>query len=361
MNWTLLITLVIAVFALSLIYLTASVCRFGLFRKIRNRLLRALCAFGAVALGVLFCTLAMSFVNAVIVFLHVTLFFLLSALAFRIVRRVTKRTFRVFWQGWCALAAAAVFLTVGFFLCFRVTETDYTLHTDKLAKDLKIAVLSDAHIGTTFDGEGFAAHIRTICEQSPDLVLIPGDFVDDGTDRADMIRACAALGEIDAPYGVWFAYGNHDKGYYRKNFSGDELERELEKNGVGVLEDEIVLIEDLCIVGRADAGRRSRKELSELLEGVDPNAYIVVMDHQPCDYEKESATAADLVVSGHTHGGQLFPVNRAGEWLGVNDRTYGYERRGNVDFIVTSGISDWELYFKTGTRSEYVMIFLSAN
>lgn len=71
---------------------------------------------------------------------------------------------------------------------------------------------------------------------------------------------------------------------------------------------------------------------------------------------REVETAADLVVSGHTHGGQLFPINRAGEWIGVNDKTYGHERRGGVDFIVTSGISCWALRFKTGTKSEYVMI-----
>ena len=80
------------------------------------------------------------------------------------------------------------------------------------------------------------------------------------------------------------------------------------------------------------------------------------MDHQPSDYDNEAATAADLVVSGHTHGGQFFPITRVGEYIGVNDRTYGYEKRNGTEFIVTSGISDWALYFKTGTKSEYVII-----
>ena len=70
----------------------------------------------------------------------------------------------------------------------------------------------------------------------------------------------------------------------------------------------------------------------------------------------EAASAADLVVSGHTHGGQLFPATYVGEWFGINDRTYGHENRNGTDFIVTSGISDWEIQFKTGTKSEYVMI-----
>ena len=62
------------------------------------------------------------------------------------------------------------------------------------------------------------------------------------------------------------------------------------------------------------------------------------------------------MLSGHTHGGQLLPINRIGELFGVNDRTYGHENINGTDFIVTSGISDWEVIFKTGTKSEYVII-----
>ena len=67
----------------------------------------------------------------------------------------------------------------------------------------------------------------------------------------------------------------------------------------------------------------------------------------------------DLVLSGHTHGGQLIPINRVGELLGANDRTYGRETREGTEFIVTSGISDWALGFKTGTKSEIVMISIT--
>ena len=64
----------------------------------------------------------------------------------------------------------------------------------------------------------------------------------------------------------------------------------------------------------------------------------------------------DLVLSGHTHGGQMIPVNPVGVWMGANDKTYGLEQRGNTNFIVTSGISCWEVKFKTGCKSEYVVI-----
>ena len=89
---------------------------------------------------------------------------------------------------------------------------------------------------------------------------------------------------------------------------------------------------------------------------IDPEKYMIVMDHQPTDYDNEAAVKADLVLSGHTHGGQVFPVTYVGEWFDINDNTYGFERRGGTDFIVTSGISDWEILFKTATKSEYVII-----
>jgi hypothetical protein len=181
--------------------------------------------------------------------------------------------------------------------------------------------------------------------------------VDDSTTRADMLTACRALGQTDTKYGVWFAYGNHDRGYFNgRGFSAEELAQALEENHVHILEDEVALVGDLCIVGRRDASFGQRTELAALLEGVDPEKYIIVLDHEPTDYEKEAATAADLVVSGHTHGGQLIPLGTVGELFAGNDRTYGYERRNGTDFIVTSGISDWALHFKTGTRSEYVII-----
>ena len=98
--------------------------------------------------------------------------------------------------------------------------------------------------------------------------------------------------------------------------------------------------------------------MEALLAKIDPAVYTVVLDHQPSDYAAEAAAGADLVLSGHTHGGQLFPINRIGELIGANDRTYGHEKRGNTDFIVTSGIGAWEIPFKTGCKSEFVVIDL---
>ena len=96
--------------------------------------------------------------------------------------------------------------------------------------------------------------------------------------------------------------------------------------------------------------------MQKLTENLDTSKYSIVLDHQPHDYDNQAAAKVDLVLSGHTHGGQFFPINYVGEWSGENDKTYGLETRDVTNFIVTSGISDWAIKFKTGCKSEYVVI-----
>ena len=346
------------------VYLTGAISRFEWVRKLsgEKKWLRRLISFGLIALGFGIVTLAISLVDAIVVFLHVLFFFLVYGLLFRIIKSATGKTPKIYWQGWLALLTSVVYLAVGYYQCVNVWQTDYRLSSDKLTAPLRIAMFADSHVSTTFDGDGFAAYLDEIMAQEPDILLIPGDFVDDWSKREDMLRACGALGSAKPRYGVWFVYGNHDEGFFsNRDFSAQELAQALEANGVHILEDEIAYVGELCIVGRRDAMLGDRMELSELLRDADESKYIIVLDHEPTDYEAEAATAADLVVSGHTHGGQLIPLTWIGERFGGNDRSYGHETRNGTDFIVTSGISDWAMHFKTGTRSEYVIIDIDSN
>jgi predicted MPP superfamily phosphohydrolase len=97
------------------------------------------------------------------------------------------------------------------------------------------------------------------------------------------------------------------------------------------------------------------------MEDVDLNKYVVVLDHEPNDYDNEEDAKMDLVISGHTHGGQLFPLMIFDKMFGANDQIYGIEKRGISTFIVSSGIGDWAVKFKTGTVAEYVVIDLKNN
>ena len=117
------------------------------------------------------------------------------------------------------------------------------------------------------------------------------------------------------------------------------------------------------LIGRRDASDAlehgdMRASMAELTHNLDSEKFSIVLDHQPRDYAAQAESHVDLVLSGHTHGGQLIPLKQLMSIPGLSgdDSIYGRRTRGQTDFIVTSGISDWELLFKTGCRSEYVMI-----
>ncbi|MBO7726618.1 MAG: metallophosphoesterase, partial [Thermoguttaceae bacterium] len=236
--WIALLVFLIVSMVLSAVYLTVASARFGLFRKIggENRLYRCAASFGILLAIFAAAVLTIGTLNAVIVFLHLFVAFFLFGVLFRIVAKCRKKEFSFYAQGWFAVLSTIVYLAIGWFLCHHVWRTGYSLSTTKPIESVRIALFADSHIGTTFDGEGFARHLESIMRQTPDLVVIAGDFVDDGTTRRDMLIACEALGKIKPKYGVWFAYGNHDQGYFRdRGFLLADLVEALKKNNVHVL------------------------------------------------------------------------------------------------------------------------------
>ena len=352
-------------FIAGILYLDSRVKKSALLTKLtggskwKNRLL----GLGIILAAALVLFLTMGMVNTVIVFLHVVLIWLLCDLGGFIIKRISGRSLRVYFAGIAAIVISAAYLSWGYYCANHVWVTPYSMTTEKdVGEGIHAVLVSDSHVGTTFHWQGFTEYMEQISAENPDVVLVCGDFVDDDTSEEDMIKCCEALGNLETKYGVYFVYGNHDKGYYNtRSYTGEDLENELVKNGVIVLNDESVLVDDrFYIIGRQDAEVKDRADMETLMEGLDTSKYMIVLDHEPHDYEVQQECGVDMVLSGHTHGGQFFPINKAGEWSGVNDQVYGYERLGTADFIVTSGISDWAVKFKTGCISEYCVIDITS-
>ena len=358
--WNLILTIIGLIGLIAVIYVARRIHRFSFIKRFgeKHKFLAWIASFLAVAAVVgLFALINLYAV--VIVLLHLLFAFLLCDLVGFIVRKVSKRRFGYDFQNIAALLLAAAVLGTGWFLAHHIFETDYTFYTDKAVGDgFRIVEIADAHLGITLDGEDFAEQMERVQQTQPDVVVLVGDFVDDDTEKQDMLTACQALGKLETTYGVYFVFGNHDNGYFNyRNFTAAELRGALEDNGVTILEDESVLLNDsVYFVGRRDRSSPGRASAGDLTKGLDSSKYIVVLDHQPNDYANEAASGADLVLSGHTHGGHIFPAGLIGLATGANDRTYGTEVRGGTTFVVTSGISGWGIPFKTGTISEYVVI-----
>ena len=352
---------------LGLIYLVSRVAKFSLVRgmskdKLSSRLFVAL---ALTAGGILALYLGLGVINTVIVILHLVVIWLLSDIIFAIIYKVSGKKPSFYLAGVFALLFAGLYLSCGWYLAHHVVATTYQVSTDKDlgSGPLRVIMLADSHIGATFSGEEFARYTEEMESLSPDIVAVIGDFIDDDTSKEDMIAACRALGELETRYGVYYVYGNHDRGYYSaeaRGYSESDMISELVRNHVTILRDETRLIDGrFYLIGREDASRRNRRSMEDLLRGADTGKYMIVLDHQPHDYASQEKSGVDLVLSGHTHGGWLFPFNRLGEINGTDDKTYGREKRSNTEFIVTSGISDWALGFKTGTIAEYVVVDIS--
>ncbi|MBQ3566414.1 MAG: metallophosphoesterase [Oscillospiraceae bacterium] len=339
----------------------------GLIRKISEKNKCLSCALSSVPFVLItICAFFFGIISAIIILLHLTVFLMMCNLILYGTKKLVKKSFTKTASVVSAIILTTVYMSIGWYNAHNVIETAYTFETEKQLSEnsLRIVQIADSHLGVTLDGKSFSHHLQNIHKKSPDIIVITGDFVDDNSNKADMIKACQALGNLQTRYGVYFTFGNHDKGYFENshNFTEDELRQELLKNNVKILEDEAALIDDsFYLVGRQDKSEKKRKSIDELISGLDKSKYIVVLDHQPNDYDNEAKTEVDLVLSGHTHGGHIFPAGVIGLITGANDKVYGTEKINKTDFVVTSGISGWEIPFKTGAISEYVVIDVKCN
>ena len=227
---------------------------------------------------------------------------------------------------------------------------------------LKIAVLSDLHIGG-FAGPGY---LRKLAEKtnaaSPDIVLLPGDIIDGSDffeDESAVRETTEALQSLQARLGVWGILGNHD--YY----AGDaQTVAFLSAAGVRMLRDEAVILDGkFVLAGRNDRtanfrgdGRKSLQDiLSSVPEDENGSKYPVVhMDHQPFDLHEAEQCGVALQISGHTHRGQLWPINFIVSR--IYEQSYGEYKRGGTSYYIASGAGVWGPPVRTIGRPEIVII-----
>jgi predicted MPP superfamily phosphohydrolase len=125
-----------------------------------------------------------------------------------------------------------------------------------------------------------------------------------------------------------------------------------------ILCDSIVVIDSsFSLAGRYDSHFRARKSVDELLKPARDNLPVIIIDHRPTEIDQVSRSKADVQLSGHTHNGQLFPINLITKK--VYELSWGHRKIGNTDFFVTSGISLWGPHVRTAGKSEIMIIDIS--
>ena len=200
-----------------------------------------------------------------------------------------------------------------------------------------------------------------ISQRNVDIVILGGDIVDENTTLKQMKDAFKILSSIKSNYGIVYVYGNHDKSRYaiNPNYTEEELKEAISECRIKILEDDIYEINDeLCIIGRKDRSYvdETRKSSQELSKEVSDDYYKIIVDHEPCELKENSENGYDLMLSGHTHYGQIWPLGRLMELFNINEMEYGYEKKDDMDIIVSCGIAGWGYPLRTEKHCEYVVI-----
>ncbi|MDQ0060770.1 metallophosphoesterase [Paenibacillus harenae] len=272
-----------------------------------------------------------------------------------------ERDAYVIGTGSVTLIVLLLLLIVGTRNAWSPVIRRYTVQIPKRAggrEKLRIAMASDIHLGTTIGNGHLHRLLHKVKQINPDIILLPGDILDDDIEPFIRRKMAETLGKLEAPLGIYAVTGNHE-------YIGGKVPEfiaAMDAIGIRVLMDETALVADsFYIIGRKDrasggfrAGGAGRLPISELIAPLDTSLPMIMLDHQPSDLKNAAEHGIDLSLSGHTHRGQMTPNHLITKRLFELD--WGYLKKGGLHAIVSSGFGFWGPPVRIGSRSEVLQI-----
>lgn len=290
-----------------------------------------------------------------------TLYMVLALLVTDIIR-VAMPSLRTTMENYgllCALGATLLLLLYGY-LNYRTpqineiqVESPFRKESPSPQKTIKIVAISDLHLGNGTGIKQLRRYVKMINEQNADMVLIAGDMIDNSIKPLYKMEMADELKKVNATMGIYMVPGNHEY------ISGIGASMEfIRQSGIKLLKDSVVALPcGITLIGRDDRSNRERKPLEELvMQAKDAGAEnpVVLLDHQPYELAKSDSLGIFLQISGHTHRGQVWPLN----WLTdkIYEQSHGYRKWKNSHIYVSSGLSLWGPPFRIGTKSDMAVI-----
>lgn len=278
---------------------------------------------------------------------------LLLNLVLKIIPRDTLRQrslrSKVF-MGVICLSATVVIAGIINFNTIRTTE--YKINVPARSSEisrLRIAFVSDFHLGETTPVKFVERFVNEIGIIKPDIMLYGGDSAEGGKEDEKMKKFETLLGSINTNYGSYGVLGNHE------HYASQDKGTFFSKSGIEILRDTLIIIDNsFTLAGRNDSHERNRKSVEDIMKYAPDSLPVILLDHRPTEIEQVSRTNADIQISGHTHKGQLFPINMITNK--VYELHYGYMKSGNTHFFVSSGIRLWGPPVRTIGKSEILVI-----
>ncbi|MEU6063136.1 MULTISPECIES: metallophosphoesterase [Streptomyces] len=270
----------------------------------------------------------------------------------------TRRLFVSRVVGGAAATAAVATVGYGTYGVLRGPSVKHvTVPLAKLprsAHGFRIAVVSDIHLGPVL-GRGFAQKVvDTINATQPDLIAVVGDLVDGSV--KDLGPAAAELARLSARHGAYFVTGNHEY------FSGaEQWVEEVRRLGLHPLENARTELPAFDLAGVNDLAGESEgrgPDFARALGDRDTSRAVVLLAHQPVQIHEAVKHHVDLQLSGHTHGGQLWPGNFVA--AAANPTVAGLDRYGDTQLYVSRGAGAWGPPTRVGAPSDITVIELAS-
>lgn len=259
-------------------------------------------------------------------------------------------------------AMSIIIVLYGSFHAQNIQINRYDIQLEKYTSTerTKVAVFSDLHLGAQYGHKKVAEIVDVINRETVDMVFIVGDMFNDDYHALDNPEAIVdALKNIKAELGVYLVWGNHDSG---PTFT--LMQDMIDQSKIIRLEDEVLQVDNVFTL----VGRRDSRPI--MYEGItraainwssvkDKSLPLIVLDHQPSNYSEYLETDVDLIISGHTHRGQIFPGNFMTRL--VYDYDYGLHETNEVgqQILVSSGIGTWGPPIRVMTNSELLFVTIA--
>jgi predicted MPP superfamily phosphohydrolase len=214
---------------------------------------------------------------------------------------------------------------------------------------LKVAMAADIHLSEQTRMSFVRQFVDKMNAAEADVVLLVGDILESGRETKKFKHFEKAFGTIESRYGVFAVEGNHE--HYGREGDIDFFEQA----GITLLQDTVVKVkESFYLAGRRDRHVRSRASIGELMKQAPDSLPVLMMDHQPFELEKVARRRVDVQFSGHTHHGQLWPLNYITE--SIYQISWGHEKLRDTHFFVTCGAQGWGPQVKTSSFSEIMVV-----
>jgi uncharacterized protein len=217
-------------------------------------------------------------------------------------------------------------------------------------KALNIVTFADIHLTAMNDEKFLSSIIDKANSLNPDIVLIPGDFVDEKNEWLNKRGIGESFFRLKSKYGTYACTGNHEF------ITGvNDAAEFIRSHNIKLLRDEMIMVDNaFYLAGREDRMKRDRKPLKEIVAGRDENYPLILMDHTPFGLDEAEKNNVDLQLSGHTHHAQMWPLNYITQKLYEQD--WGYLKKGKTQYYVTCGVGTWGPPVRTGSKTEIVNI-----